>query len=186
MGRQCTRIYLLTFSLSKLQNNTLRFLLYLPLPCQYNGICQQCNAGPGFFTLLEDKFSEKSPQWFLCIPCPHNTMIYGSNIYSVFIFYTYFFCGENWISTRYLFWCLGANVSFFASRKWFLDFWVRRISVKSFCLNWIAVQMLFWVVIEKQSWGKLKLDRINSEMEKDQFYSRFLLKPHFHISVRFY
>ena len=90
------------------------------------------------------------------------------------ICYTTWFLGDlSKISTGYYagVWAL---MCLFCLRKCFLDFWVvRRISVKSFCLNWIAVQMLFWVVIEKQSWGKLKPDRINSEMEKDQFYAIF-------------
>ena len=89
------------------------------------------------------------------------------------IFYTQFFGDLNRISTGYYagVWAL---MCLFCLRKCFFNFRVRsRIRVKSFCLNWIAVQMLFWVVIEKQSWGKLKPDRINSEMEKDQFYGIF-------------
>ena len=79
MGRQCTGIYLLTFSLSKLQNNTLRFLLYLPpaLSIQWDMPTMHALA---FFHFWRISSVKKSTVVTLC-SCPHTGLIY--HIYDI-------------------------------------------------------------------------------------------------------
>ena len=150
-----TSCKILTFSLLRPPNNILWFLLYRPACLSIQCDLSTMLGNADFFTLSEDKPREKVKPWLFCVHV--NTMKCLTEMIEIRVFkmhiMTKFPCWSSWYWASN--WKKGDNDFLFASEKLF-RFLIAKAQRKSFCLNWIGVQMLFWVVIEKQSWGKLE------------------------------